>query len=99
MIFDEADAVLDSGNYEAVSFFMRIVVNQKIIDKRGSPARAFFVSATLNGSLNSFLDEIFLNEEIAEKVGFEKLIDNKTHLNLSHVYHNFVELTQYDKHK
>lgn len=85
MVFDEADTILDQGNIEAVGFFMRIVANQEIAEERGAAARAIFVSATFNRTLSAFLESVF--DKSVFKL--EKIIDEKTHLNLSHIYHNF----------
>lgn len=95
IVVDEADTILDTGNIDTMAFFMRIVANEAVIGERGAPARAIFVSATLNGTLDTFLKEIFDSSSVTLK----RLIDEKAHLNLSHINHNFIQLTGYDKHK
>ena len=96
MIFDEADALLDSGHQEAMSFFMRIVVNPEVIEARGFAARAVFVSATLGGSLKSFLRTVFGNTDSPK---FERVITQGTHFNLAHIRHDFKHVKDFDKHK
>lgn len=59
IVMDEADTILDAGNVEIASFLMRIVANEEEIEKRGESCRAIFVSATLNGTLNQFIQAIF----------------------------------------
>jgi superfamily II DNA/RNA helicase len=95
MIFDEADALLDSGNQEAMSFFMRVVVNPEVIQNRGFAARAIFVSATLGGSLKSFLRTVFGN---TDSPSFSKVITQGTHFNLAHIRHDFKHVKEFDKH-
>lgn len=97
---DEADTVIDSGNVEILSYLMRIVANSEEVEERGQAARAIFVSATLNGSLDQFLKAIFspFGDNKQEFKTLEMIIDPQTHLNLSHINHNFTELTEYDKH-
>lgn len=60
IVVDEADTILDSGNIEIMAYLMRIVANEEVVEDRGEAARAIFVSATLNGTLNEFLDSLFL---------------------------------------
>lgn len=43
-----------------MAYLMRIVANEEVVEDRGEAARAIFVSATLNGTLNEFLDSLFL---------------------------------------
>jgi superfamily II DNA/RNA helicase len=58
-VVDEADTILDSGNIEIMAYLMRIVVNDQVVEERGAAARVLFVSATLNGTLNEFIDSLF----------------------------------------
>ena len=95
MIFDEADTLLDQGYDDQMAYFMRIVVNDEIIQQRGSPARAIFVSATLGGSLRTFLKTTFGDSNTNY---FETVLDSKTHLNLSNIRHDFLHLDDFDKH-
>lgn len=95
MVFDEADTILDSGEEETMGYFMRIVVNQDVIDQRGASARAIFVTATLGGALRTFLDTSFGKNN----KNFEYLMDKSTHLNLSNIKHEFIHLSEFDKHK
>ena len=99
IVVDEADTVLDSGNIELIAYLMRRVrvpyANQQY------STRGVFVSATLNGTLNEFLDTVFEAKGTAgapDNLIIDRIIDAGTHLNLSHINHNFVELTSYDKH-
>lgn len=96
MVFDEADAMLDAGHQEAVSHFMRIVCNPEVIEQRGFPARAIFVSATLGGTLREFLNVVF---GASNSPNFERIIDCSAHLNLSNIRHDFIHLPEFDKHK
>lgn len=96
MIFDEADTILDAGYDEPMSYFMRIVTNPEVIEQRGFGARAVFVSATLGGTLKEFLRTVFGKDNSSQ---FERILDSSTHLNLANIRHNFIHLTEYDKHK
>lgn len=62
IVVDEADTILDSGNIEIMAYLMRIVANENIVNERGRAARAIFVSATLNGTLNEFIDTLFVDK-------------------------------------
>ena len=95
ILFDEADTILDSGNLELMAFFMRIAVNDSVISERGFPARAFFISATLSGSLKQFITSCF-GEQARD---FAYLMDSNTHLNLANIRHDFEHLPEFDKHK
>lgn len=100
IVMDEADTIIDAGNVEIASYLMRIVANEEEIAERGGACKAIFVSATLNGSLDQFINAIF-SEKGQNQHSFktlEKIIDPGTHLNLSHINHNFTELMEYDKH-
>lgn len=94
IVVDEADTILDAGDEEALGYFMRIVVNQTVIDQRGTAARAVFVTATLGGTLKNFLAASFGSNN----PDFELLMDKSTHLNLSNIKHEFIHLTEFDKH-
>jgi hypothetical protein len=45
-----------------MAYLMRIVANEDIVKERGKAARAIFVSATLNGTLNEFIDSLFTHK-------------------------------------
>lgn len=62
IVVDEADTILDSGNIEIMAHLMRVVANEDVVEERGHAARAIFVSATLNGTLNQFLDSVFVEK-------------------------------------
>lgn len=96
MVFDEADALIDSGYDQDLAHFMRIVTNPEVIEQRGSAARAIFVSATLGGSLREFLKTVFGAQNSPR---FERVIDSSTHLNLANIRHDFIHLPEFDKHK
>jgi superfamily II DNA/RNA helicase len=98
MVFDEADCILDGGNIELMAEFCRIVVNEGTIESRGFAARLFLVSATLNNTLKEFVEGLFGSDESKQK-NFKYLIDKGTHLNLAHVQHEFIKLTEFDKHQ
>jgi len=94
IIVDEADTILDAGDEQALGYFMRIVVNKEVIEQRGTAARAIFVTATLGGTLKNFLNASFG----VNNPNFETLMDKTTHLNLSNIKHEFIHLTEFDKH-
>lgn len=96
MVFDEADTLLDAGYDETMGYFMRIVTNPEVIEQRGFATRAIFVSATLGGTLKEFLKTVFGKDNSPT---FERILDSTAHLNLANIRHNFIHLTEYDKHK
>ena len=47
-----------------MAYMMRIVANEEVVETRGGAARCIFVSATLNGTLNEFIDSVFEDKGI-----------------------------------
>ena len=95
MVFDEADALLDAGQEEPMTYFMRLTNHEETVAQRGFRARSIFVSATVGSALKAFLSAAFGKDNSAR---FERLIDSGAHLNLSNIRHDFIHLTEYDKH-
>jgi ATP-dependent RNA helicase RhlE len=87
IVIDESDTLLDSG------FSRHIDLYCKELEKR---SRFMFVSATFPPSLKKFVETRFSFEENKGNY-MKKVVEEKTHLNLTHLKHDFIQLEEYDK--
>jgi superfamily II DNA/RNA helicase len=88
LIIDESDTMIDAG------FIKHLDLYCQELSKR---ARISFFSATFPRSLELFLKNHFSFEEGQDFPYIKRIIEDKTHLNLSHLKHEFIQLQEYDK--
>ena len=87
IVIDESDTIIDAGFSRHLDLFC------KELQKR---SRFTFVSATVPPSLKKFVESHFSYEESKENY-IKKVIESSTHLNLTHLKHDFIQLQDYDK--
>ncbi|OMJ81956.1 hypothetical protein SteCoe_17499 [Stentor coeruleus] len=88
MIIDESDTLIDAGLTRHLdSYYQELHKTVKFS----------FVSATFPLPLQNFILERFSYNENDEKPYIKKIIDEKAHLNLTNLKHEFVELKEHDK--
>ena len=84
-VIDEADTLIDSGFKEIIEDYVKISLKNKI--------RTVFVSATFTTPLSRLFDENFGKNSISLK----KIVEKKTHMNLSNLQHEFIHIRDLDK--
>lgn len=88
MIVDESDTLIDAGLTKHLdSYYQELHKNVKFS----------FVSATFPLPLQQFIIDRFSYEENNEKPYIKKIIEEKAHLNLANLKHEFIELKEHDK--
>ena len=88
MIVDESDTIIDAGYIKHLDLYCK-----EIIDK----AKISFVAATLPSNLHVFLKDHFSFEKDEKKPFIKKIVEENTHLNLTHLKHDFIQLQDFDK--
>lgn len=88
MIIDESDTLIDAGFSKHLDLYFQELRNT---------AKLAFVSATFSLPLERFITDRFAYAENQKKPFIQKIIEEKTHLNLTHLKHEFVQLQEYDK--
>lgn len=85
MVIDEADTLIDSGFKDQIEEYIGICVKNKI--------KTVFVSATFTTPLGKVFDQNFgKNSDVLKKI-----VEKKTHMNLSNLHHEFVHVRDLDK--
>lgn len=85
LVIDEADTLIDSGYKDMIREYIDISQKCKI--------RTIFVSATFTTPLSKLFDDSFGKNSLLLK----KLIEKKTHMNLSNLHHEFIHIKDLDK--
>ena len=87
IIVDESDTIIDAGFSKHLDLYCQELLKR---------SRFTFVSATVPPSLKRFIESHFSYEESKENY-IKKVIETSTHLNLTHLKHDFIQLQDYDK--
>ena len=87
-IVDESDTLIDSGYSKHLEMYC---------DELSKKTYFSFISATFPKNLQMFLGNHFSPAIGGEKPYMRQIIEEKTHLNLEHLKHDFIQLQEYDK--
>jgi len=87
VVIDESDTIIDAG----FSRHLKIYLEELQLKSRFT-----FVSATFPSSLKHFVTQHFSFDEQSNRY-IKQIIEKSTHLNLSHLKHDFIQLPEYDK--
>lgn len=85
LVIDEADTFLDSGYKDSMEEYINILSKNN--------AKIIYVSATFTNPLNRFFESIYGKDSNYLK----KIIEKKTHMNLSNLKHEFIHVKDLDK--
>ena len=88
LVIDESDTLIDAGYAKHLDLYCQE------LSKKASIA---FVAATFPKNLEMFLEKHFSPEEAGDKPYLRQIIETNTHLNLTHLKHDFIQLQEYDK--
>lgn len=90
LVFDECDTFIDAGYIKYFDFYI------DSIKKLGH--KMYFISATQPKLLQNMFEEKFsLDAASVEKPYLKQIVDDRTHLNLTQLQHEFLKLEQFDK--
>ena len=91
-VVDECDTLIDAGYIKHIENY-----TQTIID--GKTGRLTYVAATFPKQLEKLLETHFTAHEATAQLKpyLKRIIEAKTHMNLSNLKHEFIELTEFDK--
>jgi ATP-dependent RNA helicase RhlE len=83
LVIDEFDTFLDSGHEEEI----RKLIEQYLgtAEKQGIKKQIVFSTATMTNQMDGILKDYF-----SDSPDFAQLIEKRTHMNLSHLKHEFI---------
>ncbi|CDW82256.1 dead-box atp-dependent rna helicase 39-like [Stylonychia lemnae] len=92
LVIDELDTFLDSGH----EIKIRKIIEQYLsgAERQGVKKQLIFSTATVTSPMDQLLKDYFPDSK-----DFAKLVEKHTHMNLSHLKHEFIKLADYDKMK
>lgn len=90
MVVDEADTLIDGGNSNHLDLYCEELIKKTSFS---------FFAATFPKSVELFLGNRFSfdAEKNGDKPVMKKIIEERTHLNLTHLKHEFIQLQEFDK--
>eukprot|EP00347_Sterkiella_histriomuscorum_P024125 403332222 len=90
LVIDELDTFLDSGHEKKI----RDIIEQFLTgaDRQGIKKQIIFSTATMTSQMDGLLKDYFQDD-----LNFAKLVEKKTHMNLSNLKHEFIQLADFDK--
>ena len=90
LVIDEFDTFLDAGNEKEI----REIIQQYLgsAERQGIKKQIVLSTATVTSQMDGIIKDYFTDDK-----DFAQLIEKKTHQNLSHLKHEFIQLADFDK--
>lgn len=89
IVIDEADTLMDAGYIKHIENYINLTKNGK--------TKMIFVGATLPPNLDKMITKQFTEDDKLSGNYIKRIILKNTHLNLSHLKHDFIQLEDYNK--
>ena len=90
LVIDEFDTFLDSGTEKDIRSLIEQFLGTS--ERQGVKKQLVLSTATVTSRMDGILKDYF-----SEDSDFKQLIEKKTHQNLSHLKHEFIQLADFDK--